>query len=221
MTYKYLLRGVWGVIAAAGMACGGSGGASSDQAPAPAPTAPLPTAGLAGQRVALYPLTLVAAEDSLRWDAMIASRRTTLSRADSVIGMLLGSRAPEITWILPDDLRRSARRAVGIATDPDQMGGSVLRAEELDAVPDPLRIQLRTLTGLVGARFAVVPAALLYKRRSHTPAAPLLVATAELGIVMVDVRIGRVVWRTVARGDGADAWTALTAAVKGLTPGLP
>jgi hypothetical protein len=62
---------------------------------------------------------------------------------------------------------------------------------------------------------------LIYKRRPLTPAAPLLVATAELSIVMVDVRLGRVVWRTVARGEGADAWTALTAAVKGLTPGLP
>ena len=45
--------------------------------------------------------------------------------------------------------------------------------------------------------------------------------TAELSVVLVDVRMGRVVWRTVARGEGADAWTALTAAVKGLTPGLP
>ncbi len=220
MTSKYLVRGAWCLVAAAGIACGG-GQASADQAPAPAPTAPLPTAGLAGQRVALYPLTLVAAEDSLRWEALIAARRASLSRADSVIGTLLGSRAPEVTWIMPDELRRSARRAVGIATDPDQMGGSVLRAEELDLVPDPLRTQLRSLTGLAGARFAVVPAALIYKRRPHTPAAPLLVATAELSIVMVDVRLGRVVWRTVARGEGADAWTALTAAVKGLTPGLP
>jgi hypothetical protein len=209
------------VVAAVSISCGGAGRPSSQQGPAPAPTAPLPTAGLAGQRVALYPLTLVAAEDSLRWEAMVAARRASLAHADSVIGTLLGARAPEVTWIMPDELRRSARRAVGIATDPDQMGSSVLRAEELDLVPDPLRTQLRSLTGLAGARFAVVPAALIYKRRPPTPAAPLLVATAELSIVMVDVRLGRVVWRTVARGEGADAWTALTAAVKGLTPGLP
>jgi hypothetical protein len=38
---------------------------------------------------------------------------------------------------------------------------------------------------------------------------------------MVDVRMGRVVWRTIARGDGPDAWSALTTAVKALTPGLP
>ena len=44
---------------------------------------------------------------------------------------------------------------------------------------------------------------------------------AELTVVMVDVRTGRVEWRTVARGEGDDPWTALTRAVKALTPGLP
>ena len=220
MRLKYLVRGAWCVVAAAGLSCGGATQAS-DQTPEPAPTIPLPTAGLAGQPVSLYPLTLVAAEDSLRWEAVIADRRATLKRADSVIGSLLTGRAPEVSWILPDELRRSARRAVGIATDPDQMGTAVLRAEELNVVPDPLSSQLRSLTALAGGRFALIPAALVYRRRARTPAAPLLVATAELSVVLVDVRRNSVMWRTVARGDGADAWTALTAAVKGLTPGLP
>src|ERR1043166_3713981 len=41
-------------------------------------------------------------------------------------------------------------------------------------------------------------------------------ATAELTVVMVDVRTGRVGFRTVARGEGDDPWTALTGAVKSL-----
>ena len=45
--------------------------------------------------------------------------------------------------------------------------------------------------------------------------------TAELAIVLVDVRTGQVGWRTVARGEGDDPWTALARAVKSLTPGLP
>ena len=44
---------------------------------------------------------------------------------------------------------------------------------------------------------------------------------AELSIVLVDVRTGQVSWRTVARGEGDDPWTALACAVKCLTPGLP
>jgi hypothetical protein len=39
--------------------------------------------------------------------------------------------------------------------------------------------------------------------------------------VLVDVRIGKVGWRTIARGEGEDPWSALTVAVKALTPGLP
>jgi hypothetical protein len=38
---------------------------------------------------------------------------------------------------------------------------------------------------------------------------------------MIDTRVGRVGWRTIARGEGEDPWTALTRAVKALTPGLP
>jgi hypothetical protein len=196
-------------------ACGGK---KTDHPPAPAPTAPLPTAGLAGQRVSVLPLTLAAAEDTLHWDALIADRRATLDKCDSIIGSLLAGRSPEVTWVGPAELRRAARRAAGIAAEPDQMGTAFLRADGVIDVPDPLRYQLRTLVGLAGGRFALVPAGLVYR---HAPGTAAGVATAELSIVLVDTRVGKVGWRTVARGEGADPWTALTRAVKSLTPGLP
>lgn len=201
---------VMGVIA-----CGGR---KTAEPPTPAATAPLPTAGLAGQRVSLLPLTLVAAEDSLRWDALIGDRRATLDRGDSILGALLGARAPEVTWVGPAELRRAARRAAGIAADPDQMGTALLRSSAVVDIPDPLRYQLRTLVGLAGGRYALVPAGLVYRRPpppgSGTP-------TAELSVVLIDTRVGRVGWRTIARGEGDDPWTALARAVKSLTPGLP
>ena len=197
------------------VACGGK---KADHPPAPLPTAPLPTAGLAGQKVSVLPLTLAAAEDTLHWDALIADRRATLDRSDSIIATLLVAREPEVTWVGPAELRRVARRAAGIAPEPDQMGTSFLRAETLIDVPDPLRYQLRTLVALAGGRFALVPAGLVYR---HAPGSPAGVATAELSIVLIDARVGKVGWRTVARGEGLDPWTALTRAVKSLTPGLP
>ena len=199
------------------ISCGGK--KKTDQTPTPQelpPTAPLPTAGLAGQRVALTPLALIAAEDTLQWDSIINDRRVALDRSDSIIEALLIARAPEVTWVGPAELRRTARRAAGIATDPDQLGTPFLRAEKLIEVPDPLRYQLRTLVGLAGGRFAMIPTGLVYRRRPGRTD-----ATAELSIVMVDTRVGRVGWRTVARGDGDDPWAALTKAVKSLTPGLP
>ena len=195
----------------------GCGHKQPAEPPPPAPTIPLPTAGLAGQPVSLFPLTLVAAEDSLHWDAFFSDRRTSLDRADSIIDGLLGARAPEVGWVLPAELRRASRRAAGIAADPDHLGTSILRDERVLDVPDPLRSQLRTLGALGGGRYALVPAALVFRRSATAPFAP----TAELSIALVDTRLAKVEWRTVARGEGADPWTALTRAVKALTPGLP
>jgi len=183
--------------------------------------------------VSVLPLTLVAAEDSLHWDALLGDRRAVLAKGDSVIGTLLVARAPEVTWLLPDELRRAARRAPGVAPNPDQMGSAILlhgTKQEPEMVPDPLRSELRTLSALAGAgggRYVLIPAGLVYRRtvgpgdgRTVTPGPPGR-ATAELTVVMVDVRTGRVGFRTVARGEGDDPWTALTRAVKNLTPGLP
>jgi len=211
------------------LACGGKRPVQG-----PAPAAPLPTGGLAGQQVSVLPLTLIAAEEELHWDTSLADRRAALGRADSVIEALLRARAPEVNWLFPDELRRVARRAPGVAPNPDQMGTALLRAENLSVVPDPLRSQLRTLVALAGGgggRYALVPAALVYRRPGAPEkalgavgaqhAAPLDSATAELSMAMVDVRLGRIEWRTVARGDGDDPWSSLGRAMKSVTPGLP
>jgi hypothetical protein len=210
---NYFVRNAWyGVWLLVALGCGGK---KSAQPPVPAPTAPLPTAGLAGQKVGITPLTLVAAEDSLHWDALIGDRRASLDKSDSIIGTLLAARAPEVTWVGASELRRIARRAVGIAADPDQMGTAFLRAEGIVDVPDPLRYQLRTLMGLAGGRFVMVPAGLVFRHVAGRP------PVAELSVVLIDTRAGKVGWRTVARGEGDDPWTALTRAVKSLTPGVP
>ena len=234
---NYLVRGARCAVAAVlAASCGGR--AHVDQLE---PTAPLPTAGVAAQQVGITPLTLIALDDSLHWQGLVGERRAALARCDSVIGTLLKERAPEVTWLGPDALRRAARRAPGIAPDPDQMGTAMLlRAGgggRDEMVPDPLRSELRTLAALVGAgggRFVLVPAGLVYRRSAgpverrtesggaqHAAPLPRPLATAELTVVMVDVRTGRVGFRTVARGEGDDPWTALERAVKSLTPGLP
>jgi hypothetical protein len=221
---KSLVRGTWCVVTSATLAaCPHRSGTLT-----PEPTAPLPTAGIASQQVGVLPLTLVAAEDSLHWDTALGERRVALAKSDSIIGTLLKTRAPEVSWLLPDELRRVARRAPGIAPAPDQMGTAILfhpTKQEPEMVADPLRSELRTLAALAGGgRYALVPAGLTFRRKSQPPAAPppgRLTATAELTVVLVDVRTGRVGFRTIARGDGDDPWSALTRAVKSLTPGLP
>jgi len=215
-----LLQANYFLILLASLSCGGR---KSEQQPKPAPTAPLPTAGLAGQRVAVTPLALVAAEEALHWDSLIGNRRTTLNKSDSIIATLLGARAPEVTWVGPAELRHVARRAPGIAADPDQMGTPFLRASNIIDVPDPLRSQLRTLMGLAGGRYVLVPAGLVFRVASPgaAPRGSPAAASAELSVVLIDSRVGKVGWRTIAYGEGDDPWIALTRALKSLTPGLP
>src|SRR2546425_4652134 len=102
------------------------------------------------------------------------------------------------------------------------MGPGIRRARNIPSVRDPRRGELRTLVALGGngGRYAFVPAALVFRRSGGQPGGGH-VGTAELSVVLVDVRLGRGGFRTGARGDGDDPWSALTRAVKSLTPGLP
>ena len=225
MHNKHLVRLAW-IAACLAAGCGHK--PSSQASPEAQATTPLPTTGLSGQQVILLPLTLVAAEDSLHWGTMLADRRATLERADSLVGALLEARAPEVTWVMPSEVRRAARRAPGLATDPDQLGTAVLRVQRLEVVPDPLRGQVRTLAALAGGgggRHVLFLVALIYRRPHLGPGAARPAAgptgLAELALLLADIRTGRVEWRTITTGEGDDPWAALTRAVKKITPGLP
>lgn len=197
------------------LACGGKPAAPTPartSAPPREPIKPLITSSLAGQQIAVTPITLVIATDTLTRIAPLNDRVTALAWADSIIGEGFLARGPEVKWVLPADLRKVARRAPTIAPDPDRMGQSLLRTPELKDVPDPLRSQLRTLMALVGGRFAMVPAAL-----SFVPDTSGAIR-AELSLVLADTRTGKIIWRTVAWGLGETPGRALTAAMAIVLP---
>ena len=180
-----------------------------------APALPVPVEGLAGQQVALVPLTLVATDPAALPDSVFAplhDRRATLTWADSLIGEAFVGQAPEVNWVLPPALRKIARRSPGIVDDPDQMGQAMLRATRLREVPDPLRSSLRKLMAVVGGRIVMVPAALSFS--SDTTGA----VRAELSLVAADSRSGKVLWRSGALGIGRTPGLALGAALNGVLP---
>ena len=182
------------------------------------PILPVPTEGLAGQQVAVVPLTLVATDPAFQSDTLFdryRDRRVTLSWADSVIGDAFVARAPEVKWVLPPALRKIARRAPGIVDDPDQMGQALLRARKMRDVPDPLRASLRKLTAVVGGRMVMVPASLGFTREADGA------VRAELSLVAADTRSGKVVWRSVTLGSGPTPAGALTAALEAVLPLTP
>jgi len=210
---------VWLALAAlATLACGGSSPAANVPAPAPArsaprePIKPFSAVPFAGQSIAVTPLTLIVALDTLARVPPLADRAASVAWADSIIGTALTSRGPEVKWVLPPELRKIARRAPTIASDPDRMGQSLMREKSLESAPDPLRTQLRTLLALVGGRYAFIPAAV-----SFIPE-PSGLVRAEVSLVLVDTRTARVLWRTLTWGVGATPSQALTAAMDNALP---
>jgi hypothetical protein len=174
----------------------------------------------------VLPLTLVLADDALGWEERLGERAAALAAADSVLGAQLTERAPEVVWVLPAELRRAARLSAGMVGDPAHYPTATLRFGAVEEVTEPLRTQIRNLAAVSRARFGLVPAALVWANSDTTAAARGVVngsgpGTAHLTLAIVDARLGRVAFRTVARGAGDDPWSALTRAVQAATPAVP
>ena len=172
------------------------------------PAIPLAVAGLAGQGVAVLPLTMVVGAPGVPGTSGPKARAALIRWADSLLADILVERAPEVTWVLPPALRNTARRAAGMLPSPDQMGQSVMRSPGLKDLPDPMRNYVRQLLALSGgARYALIPASLYLSPAGGDS------LTVQLSAVLADGRLGRVVWRTVAVGQGETADAAYRAAL--------
>ena len=181
----------------------------------PEPIAILPTARVSGQTVAILPITMVVADPKLQADTAYAAyrdRRAALARADSLLSEGIVSRAPEVNWVTPNELRKMARRSAGYLVDPDQMGQAVLRGPKIVVVPDPLRSSLRSLMAVAGGRLVLVPAALGF---GPEPDGQI---RADLSLVVADARSGKVTWRSLAYGRGKSPDEALNAALATVLP---
>jgi hypothetical protein len=194
------------------LGCGGNAAPTPTTPAGPTPPPqeailPFASVAFAGQNIAVAPMTLVVAADTLGREPPLAEHAQALAWADSVVGAILTERGPEVKWVLPPELRRIARRSPTVAPDPDRMGQSLLRAKGIKQLSDPLRGDLRSLAALTNGRFVMVPAALSFVPDSKAP------IRAELVLVLVDARTGRVFWRTVTWGVGGSPAEALSRAL--------
>ena len=190
--------------------------AHAQEEPKPLPAVQtLATGQLAGQNIAVLPITLVVADPALESDTLYQpyrERRAALLRVDSLVGAGFQTRGPEVNWVLPPQLRKVARRSAGFVDDPDQMGQAVLRSPNLTKVPDPLRSSLRGLVAVVDGRIALVPASLGFGPEPNGQ------IRADLTLVLADGRSGKILWRSVAYGRGTTPDQALNAAVAAVLP---
>jgi hypothetical protein len=163
--------------------------------------------------VAVIPLTILVGDDELMSQPPFNDHLRALDWADSIISQQLLARAPEPKWVFPPELRRIAHRAVGVAPDPDHMGQGIMRAPDLRDVPDPLRSSLRNLVAVAGGggRYAFIPAAISFTTDS-------VGHRVDVSLVLADVRLGSVLWRTVTYASGTTPAQALVNAMEAAFP---
>jgi hypothetical protein len=179
------------------------------QKPAAAPA--LAVAPLAGQRVPVLPFTLLTADPAIE-ATLPAERVARLAWADSIMADVLMERGPEVTWVLPAELRATARRAPATVTTPDRMGHALMRAQGIDVVPDPLRSYLRALTAMTNARMVMIPAAVRFTVDSAGG------IRAETVLVLTDSRNGAVLWRSQPTATAATPREAFRATITHILP---
>ncbi|HEX5817359.1 MAG TPA: hypothetical protein VFY20_00675 [Gemmatimonadales bacterium] len=175
----------------------------------------LATPALAGLSVPVLTLGGYGVDSTLVGDSTLAgwdSRAAAITRFDGILGGYLGDNAPDVKWVLPEALRRMAKRAPSMVPDPDRLGHGVMSSERIKRIPDPLASRLRQLVAMSDARQVFIPSGLLLKRDSTGT------VQAELAAQLVDARLGDVLWRTFATGKGRSPDAAVRAAIATMVP---
>lgn len=171
---------------------------------------------LAGQIVAIVPITFIGADSSLKGDSALAlyrNRIAGLRHFDSLFGDYLTSVLLETKWVLPPELRMISVRSSGYFPDPDLMGQSVMRNPGIKKkVPEPLQSKLRSISGVTNARVIIIPAGVVFVRDSTGMLA------ARVSVVLVDPRLGDIKYRTITTGKGVTPDAALRAAFAIMVP---
>jgi hypothetical protein len=174
----------------------------------------LATPVLAGQSVPVLTLGGYSADSVLIGDSVLAgweSRAAAITRFDGIFGAYLLDNAPDVKWVLPDALRKTARRAPGLVPDPDRMGHQVMASARIRRVPEPLASRLRQLVAYSDARHVLLPSSLSVARDSTG-------VSVEVAAELVDARLGNVLWRTYATGKGRSPDAAVRAAIATMVP---
>lgn len=167
-------------------------------------------APIVGQPIPILPIAYIVADTGI---AMPATRLARLAWADSLIDEALEARGPEATWLVPADLRKVARRAPGMVTDPDHMSQAVMRFLNLKKVPDPLLANMRALVAMTNSRFVMIPAALRISEQDGA-------VHVELTLVLADARSGAIAWRSSPVADAPTAAAAIAAAIAVVLPDM-
>lgn len=173
----------------------------------PSPTALRPLERMAGQQVLVLPVQYLAFHDSLGWQRAVPNRAAYLARLDTVIASTLTARGLGQAWTFGPEVARAARLNSIIMPDARALSAEWLRGRLLpdQTVRDPLASQVRSLVGLKGSRYALLPVEMRFEGRGGT-------GVATLRLVMIDSRLAQVRWVGEIRSDPSPTFSPALAA---------
>lgn len=155
--------------------CGGGGAA-------PPPTA-VPSAGLAGRTVVVFPTQRVI---------------DVPGDPDAELAFALRTRGGAGRWVLPEALRAQLARSPGLDVPLDGLPIDVFFRSEVRRVGDPLYGIVRRAAAMSDATAVLIPLGVTW--RAETPEAG---SAVEVTAAVLDVLTGRVVWFGVLEGAAA------------------
>jgi hypothetical protein len=152
---------------------GCASGSGEPRQPQPGSSAPLQ---LSGQRVLVLPVQASLAVP------------VEPSALEGEIVFALTERDPRVGWVVPEEVRRAARRSPLFAGNPDALPGDPMTHHGERRVLEPLAGELRRYSALIDARLVLLP------RLIPAPEAADGSQRVRLSSVVVDARSGDVVW---------------------------
>ena len=83
---------------------------------------------------------------------------------DEEIAYALPARSDQVTWVLPAQVEGILRRSPGVEANLHGLPVGIFLQAEVNRIGDPLYGEIRRMTTLVGADFALIPVQLEYTR---------------------------------------------------------
>lgn len=168
----------------------------------PSPTALRPLERMAGQQVLVLPVQYLSFLDSLGWQQAVPNRSAYLAKLDTIIASTLSARGLGQAWTFGPEVARASRLNSIIMPDARALSAEWLRGKLLpdQTVRDPLASQVRSLVGLKGSRYALLPVELRFEGQRGT-------GVATLRLVMIDSRLAQVRWVGEIRSDPAGSFS--------------
>jgi hypothetical protein len=148
-----------------------------------------PLERMAGQEIVVFPVQYLSSTDSLGWQQQIPNRATFLASVDDQIEAVLTARGLGQHWTFGREVERASRLNSILMTNARSLSAEWLRGRVLPetTVRDPLAMQVRSLVGLKGQRYALLPVELRLESHGGT-------GVAILRVVMIDARLAQIRW---------------------------